>query len=264
MYGEDALWAGYSGLYGIGLNIHRTAYDGRAFEYYSEDGYLSGKMAAKLVAALQKKGCNGYVKHLVGYEQQANRVGLAVWATEQTLREIYLKPFEIAVTEGGAMNCMAAYTRLGTKFCAGHKELLTDFLRGECGMKGFVVSDMYKDRYKNEQLPLFLMAGCDLPDGDIASANIYEKYSKNYSAVVTRMKDAAKRILYATAQSNAMNGLSPSNKIVPKKVAWQVALDTSEIVLGVLLALSVVGFALSNLNFGKIKSDNKEINAENA
>ena len=76
------------------------------------------------------------------------------------------------------------------------------------------------------------------------------------------MKDAAKRILYATAQSNAMNGLSPSNKIVPKKVAWQVALDTAEIVLGVLLALSVVGFVLSNLNFGK--NNNKEINAENA
>ena len=262
MYGEDALWAGYSGLYGIGLNIHRTAYDGRAFEYYSEDAFLSGKMAAKLVAALQKKGCNGYVKHLVGYEQQANRVGLAVWATEQTLREVYLKPFEIAVTEGKAMNCMASYTRLGTKFCAGHKELLTDFLRGECGMKGFVVSDMYKDRYKNEQLPLFLMAGCDLPDGDIASANIYEKYSKNYSAVVTRMKEAAKRILYATAQSNAMNGFSPSNKIVPKKVAWQIALDTAEIALGVLLTLSVVGFVLSNLNFGK--NNNKEIIAENA
>ena len=261
MYGEDALWAGYSGLYGIGLNIHRTAYDGRAFEYYSEDAFLSGKMAAKLVEALQNRGCNGYVKHLVGYEQQANRVGLAVWAREQTLREIYLKPFEIAITEGGATNCMAAYTRLGTRFCAGHKELLTDFLRGECGMKGIVVSDMYKDRYKNEQLPLFLMAGCDLPDGDLAAADIYGKYAKNYSAVVTRMKDAAKRILYATAQTNAMNGFSPSVEIVPKKVAWQVALNAIEIMLGVLFALSVAGYVLSLLGSDDKDEKTKEINA---
>ena len=268
--GNEGLWGGskeYSkvaGYYAPGVNLTRSPFGGRNADYFSEDGLLAGKLAAKIISGAMEKGVFCFFKLFAVNDQEHARIGLMTWASEQAMREIYLKPFEIAVTEGGAMNCMAAYTRLGTKFCAGHKELLTDFLRGECGMKGFVVSDMYKDRYKNEQLPLFLMAGCDLPDGDIASANIYEKYSKNYSAVVTRMKDAAKRILYATAQSNAMNGLSPSNKIVPKKVAWQVALDTSEIVLGVLLALSVVGFALSNLNFGKIKSDNKEINAENA
>lgn len=247
MYGEDALWAGYSGLYGIAINTHRTAFDGRAFEYYSEDPYLTGSMASSLVSGLQSKGCNGYVKHFVGYEQQANRVGLAVWANEQTLREIYLKPFQMAIEQGGAMNCMAAYTRLGTQFCAGNKALLTDYLRGECGMKGFVVSDMFKGRYKNEQLPAFLMAGCDLPDGDLADDGVYDAYQTGYSEVVNRMRLAAKRILFATVHSNAMNGLSPSMKIVPVVVAWQVALKCVTVALGVLLAASVVGFVLGHL-----------------
>lgn len=246
MYGEDALWAGYSGLYGIGLNIHRTAYDGRAFEYYSEDSYLSGIMAANLVSGLQSKGCNGYVKHLVGYEQQGNRIGLAVWTTEQTLREIYLKPFYIAITQGGAMNCMAAYTRLGTQFCAGNKALLTDFLRGECGMEGFVVSDMYAGRYNDSQLPMFLMAGCDLPDGDLA-ASIYADYEYGYSQVVSQMKLAAKRILYATVRTGAMNGWSSNMRIVMVPVAWQVALLAATIVCGVLFAASLAGFVLGNV-----------------
>lgn len=245
MYGEDALWAGYGGLYGIGLNIHRTAYDGRAFEYYSEDGYLSGAMAARLVTGLQSKGCNAYVKHLVGYEQQANRVGLAVWVNEQALRELYLKPFEMAVVEGGAVNCMAAYTRLGTTFCAGNKALLTDFLRGECGMTGFVVSDMYANRYKNEQLPMFLMAGCDLPDGDLDGLKIYEPYSQNYGQVVAAMRLAAKRILYATVHSNAMNGLSANMRIVPVAVAWQVGLTVATIAAGILFAASTACVVLS-------------------
>lgn len=251
MYGEDALWAGYSGLYGIGLNIHRTAFDGRAFEYYSEDPLLSGKMAAQLVSGLQSKGCNGYVKHLVAYEQQSNRVGLAVWANEQTLREIYLKPFQIAVAEGGASNAMAAYTRLGTQFCAGNSALLTDFLRGECGMCGFVVSDMWKGRYKNEQWISFLMAGCDLPDGDLVDVsqgqNLFDAYSQGYGNVVARMKQAAQRILYATAHSNAVNGMSVTNKFVPVVVAWQVALNVGCWTLGTLAALSVVAFVLSEV-----------------
>lgn len=255
MYGEDALWAGYSGLYGIGVNIHRTAFDGRSFEYYSEDGFLTGKMAANLVSGLQSKGCNGYVKHLVGYEQQSNRVGLAVWANEQTLREIYLKPFQIVIEDGGAMNCMAAYTRLGTQFCAGNKALLTDFLRGECGLQGFVVSDMFTGRYKNEQLPMFLMAGCDLPDGDLADAKIYDSYAIGYSEVVEQMRLAAKRILFATVRSNAMNGMSPSMKIVPIPVVWQIALKTAVIVSGTLLVISMGAFVLGTVTNRRTKSD---------
>ena len=247
MYGEDALWAGYSGLYGIGLNIHRTAFDGRSFEYYSEDPVLSGVMAANLVKGLQSKGCNGYVKHLVAYEQQAHRVGLAVWANEQTLREVYLKPFQIAVVDGGAVNAMAAYTRLGVTYCAGNKALLTDFLRGECGMKGFVVSDMWDKRYDDKQFVAFLMAGCDLPDGDRVDVsqnkNLFDEYA-SYGNVVTRMKQAAKRILYATAHSNAVNGLSATKRFVPVTVGWQVALNAGCWVLGVLAALSLAGLVL--------------------
>lgn len=242
--GEDALWAGYSGLYGIGINIHRTAYDGRFGEYYSEDPFLSGVQAANVVTGLQSKGCNAYVKHVAVYEQQNNRVGMSVWLDEQSLREIYLSPFKIAIKEGGAMNAMVSYSRLGVTLCPASKSLCTDFLKEECGMRGLIVTDMWKNRYKDEQLINCLMAGCDIPDGDV-SADIYSKYSQNYSAVAHRMRDAAKRVLYAASQSNAMNGYSSTTRIIRITPAWQKAVTAVTAVTGVLFGLSVCALAVS-------------------
>lgn len=248
LYGEDALWAGYSGLYGIGLNLHRTAYDGRSFEYYSEDGYLSGIMSANLVQGLQSKGCNAYIKHIAVYEQQANRVGLTVWVNEQTLREIYLRPFQIATEVGKASNAMASYTRIGVTYCAMNSSLLEGFLKGECGLSGFVVSDMWINRYINEQLPLFLMNGCDLPDGDVNTYNLYSEYKEGYSEVAWKMREAAHRILYACVHSNAMNGLSSNTTIRYITPKWKIALTTAKITCGILFGISVSGlFALEIL-----------------
>lgn len=238
MLGEDALWAGYSGLYGIGINIHRTAYDGRFGEYYSEDPLLSGVQAANVVTGLQSKGCNAYIKHVAVYEQQNNRVGMSVWLNEQSLREIYFSPFKIAIKRGGAMNAMVSYSRLGVTLCPASKSLCTDFIKGECGMKGLIVTDMWKGRYKDEQLINCLMAGCDLPDGDL-SADIYAKYAKNYSAVAYRMRDAAKRVLYSVSQSNAMNGYTSSTRIIRVTPPWEIVLTAVTAVCGVLFGLSV-------------------------
>ena len=242
MLGEDALWAGYSGFYGIGLNTHRSAYDGRNFEYYSEDPFLSGAQATQVVIGLQSKGCNAYVKHIAGYEQQTCRVGLSVWCNEQAYREIYLEPFRMAVQDGNAMNAMTSYTRIGVTLCPASRELCTDFLRGECGMKGFVISDMWKGRYLDSQLVTCMMAGCDLPDSDL-TADLYEKYEEGYGEVADQMRLAAKRILYATAHSNAMNGISAGTRLVKITPAWQSALITATIVSAVLFLISTVAFA---------------------
>ena len=244
MIGEDALWAGYSGFYGIGLNTHRSAYDGRNFEYYSEDPFLSGAQATQVVLGLQSKGCNAYVKHIAGYEQQTCRVGLSVWCNEQAYREIYLEPFRMAVTDGGARNAMTSYTRIGVTLCPASRELCTDFLRGECGMEGFVISDMWKGRYLDSQLVNCLMAGCDLPDGDLSS-DIYDKYMEGYGEVADQMRLAAKRILYATANSNAMNGISAGTRLVKITPPWQQALINATIVSAVLFFISTIAFAVT-------------------
>lgn len=240
LMGEDAIWAGYGGLYGIGLNIHRSSYGGRAYEYYSEDPFLSGKMAVAEVIALQKHGCNAYIKHFALNDQETNRAGLGVWLDEQTLREIYLKPFYIAVTEGDAKNAMIAFNRIGATHCPASKALLTEFLKGEAGMKGFAVTDMYAIGYTAQQMPIFMAAGCDLPDGEIQKLNPYQQYKVGYGGFAQSMRDAAKRILYATATSNSMNGISINSQINSAMPTWRVVLTVVDCLFGVLFAASVV------------------------
>lgn len=244
MLGEDAIWAGYAGFYGIGLNTHRSAYGGRAYEYYSEDPFLTGSMASTQVAALQSHGCNAYIKHFVCNDGEAQRNGISVWANEQTLREIYLRPFETTVIKGGAMNAMSAFNRLGAYHCPADKALLTDFLRGELGMKGFVVSDMYSIGYKAPQMPIFLAAGCDLPDGEIEKGNPYRAFNKDHGEMAWQMREAAKRVLYATVHSNAMNGFSPEMYIVKVVPGWQVAVIVLDCLFGAMFVASAVGAVL--------------------
>ena len=239
MLGEDAIWAGYAGFYGIGLNTHRSPYGGRAYEYYSEDPLLAGTMAASEVKALQSHGCNAYVKHFALNDQEAQRAGISVWLDERTFREIYLKPFAIAVTDGGAMNAMSAFNRIGATHCPANKALLTDFLRGELGMKGLVVSDMYGIAYKQPQMPIFLMAGCDLPDGELDKENPYSAFKKNHGATAWQMREAAKRVLYATVQSNAMNSFSIYTQIRNIVPAWQIAVISLDCLFGAMFAASV-------------------------
>ena len=242
MLGEDALWAGFSGFYGVGVNTHRSAYDGRAFEYYSEDGVLSGRQAAKLTLGLQSKGCNAYLKHIAGYEQQNNRVGLSVWCNEQAYREIYLRPFKIACVEGGAMNAMTSYTRIGTTLCPASAALLQGFLREECGMKGLIVSDMWTGRYLNSQLPHCIKAGMSLTDSDL-DPSILEPFKEGYGGFAQAMRESAKHILYATLHSNAMNGFNSGTVLRYITPEWKKAITTvktSSIIAFVLISCAAL------------------------
>lgn len=241
MLGEDAIWAGYAGFYGIGLNTHRSQYGGRLYEYFGEDGYLTGTLVAKQVAALQSHGCNAYIKHFALNDMETQRAGVGVWLNEQTFREIYLKPFKYAVVDGGAMNAMSAFNRLGGVHCPASKALLTDFLRGELGMKGLVVTDMYGIGYKAPQMPVFLMAGCDIPDGELDKQAPYTQFKKGHGEVAWQMREAAKHVLYATVQSNAMNSFSiytQMDKIIP---GWQVAAIVLDCLFGAMFAASLAG-----------------------
>ena len=110
LIGEDAMWAGYAGIYGSGLNIHRTPYAGRVFEYYSEDGILTGLIDTYETIGIQSKGVYVYNKHFALNEQELQRQGLATWCNEQAMREIYLRAFELPIVDAGAKCVMTAST----------------------------------------------------------------------------------------------------------------------------------------------------------
>lgn len=148
MYGNDSLFLGISGVYAPAMNIHRTPFAGRNFEYYSEDGLLSGKIVAAHLRGLTSKGAIAIVKHLFLNDQEYDRSiagGVATYLTEQAAREIYLKPFEIAFKEGNANGIMAAFNRIGNIPAAANTAVYEKIVRGEFGFKGYAMTDAWTD-----------------------------------------------------------------------------------------------------------------------
>ena len=242
LIGEDAMWAGYAGLYGTGLNIHRSPYAGRVFEYYSEDGMLTGLIDTAETKGIQSKGVYVYNKHFVMNDQENNRAGIGTWVTEQALREIYLRAFELPIVNADAKCVMTGYNRLGANWCGAYSELLIDWLRGEAGMDGFAVSDMYDASY---MVPVHeIVAGNDIPDGelDLASLSAYGPKGSNPNAAVAQaMRTSTKRVMYTVLHSRGMDGISEYTKVVSITPWWQTALDAAQ---WSLLGLSVIALAL--------------------
>lgn len=229
MHGENCLWAGYAGMYGPGLNIHRSQYSSRNNEYYSEDGFLTGKVSAIQVAGTQSKGVYVYIKHFALNDQETHRYGLSTWLNEQSFREVYLRAFQIAIEEGKAHAMMSSYNRIGTRVAGGKSNLLNDWLRGEEGFDGFVVTDMYilQAMYGLTfymgllKMPTGVFCGNDLVDGSITNAKQFDAYKEGYGELANKMRLSAKRILYTTCHSVAMNGYSANTEIVKIMTWWQ-------------------------------------------
>lgn len=152
--GQEGIELGTHVWYAPGCNIHRSPLGGRNNEYFSEDPLLSGKMSAAVTRGAQSKGLIVTVKHFVANDQETNRQsnGLYTWLNEQSLRELYLEPFEISVKEGKAKGIMTAYNRLGNQWCGGSKALVTDLLRTEWGFDGYVITDASIDLTGNGYL----------------------------------------------------------------------------------------------------------------
>ena len=254
LIGEDAMWAGYAGLYGTGLNIHRSPYAGRVFEYYSEDGVLTGLIDTAETKGIQSKGVYVYNKHFVLNDQENNRAGIGTWIPEQALRENYLRAFELPIVNADAQCVMTGYNRLGVNWCGAYSALLTDWLRGEAGMKGFAVSDMYDASY---MVPVHeIVAGNDIPDGELELASLTPygpKGATPNAAVAQAMRESTKRVMYTVLHSRGMDGISEYTKVVAVTPWWQMALDISQ---WVLLGLSVIALALLLLD-GKSKKQKK-------
>ena len=240
--GEDFLHATeegaatvYAGLYGPGANIHRTAYSGRNFEYYSEDGWVSGEVAAIEVAAIRSKGVVVYCKHFALNDQEEGRYGISTWANEQAIRELYLEGFEGAVKDGGG-SVMSSFNRVGVVWSGANRNLMTGILRDEWGLDGGAITDcsvyaIYMDyRYG-------VLAGQDLWDGYGLGMSSLDGLN-NDPAIVTAVQQAAKNIAYNYTHSHAMN--VGSAEIIPITPWWQLALYGIAACFGVLTALFLV------------------------
>lgn len=244
-WGEDCLWAGYSGLYGTGANIHRSPYLGRSYGYYSEDPVLMGETIAQINIGMEEKGSFMLLKHCMLNEQESGRIGMSSWANEQTIREVYLKPFQIAIEKGGVQGVMTSLNRLGT-VSAPHHNFLNEVLRGEFGMTGYCVTDSWMDHMN---LPSCLLAGNDLPLG---GANILKdeasKYNtRAYANIVWAMRESTHNILYSVVHSNAMNGLSENTRIITFQPEWQYYLERVNPAITALFVIFLVFYILMDI-----------------
>lgn len=172
MIGEEGLWNGYNGWYAPGMNIHRSPFSGRNFEYYSQDGLHAGLVTSKVIEGAAKHGVYSYIKHFALNDQETSRdAGISTWADEQTIREIYLTPFQYAVEEGGSVGLMTAFNRIGTVACSENYPLLTSILRDEWGFKGTVVTDYgigtVGDKLNN--LEIMTRVGNNIPLKDVGT-----------------------------------------------------------------------------------------------
>jgi beta-glucosidase len=174
---EDMLYLGYNGIYGPGVNMHRSPFGGRAFEYPSEDPYLAGYTAAYETIGIESKGAMAYVKHYALNDMETNRVNCGIWSTEQASREIYLRAFEIVFTVGKASATMNSFTRIGTTWNGASYEMMTAILRDEWGYDGLVISDWVTDGSAMSYVD-GVMAGTDTFDGNGLATEL-TKYSNN-------------------------------------------------------------------------------------
>ncbi len=260
--GEDGLWAGYSGLYGPAMNTHRTAYAGRNFEYYSEDGFLGGKIAAAEVKGIQSKGVYVFLKHFALNDCETNCRAISTFVNEQAIRELYLQPFEHAVVEGGAYCVMNAFARVGVIWTGAHRGLMTDVLRGEWGCRGFGVSDYTTSSYGTAVHSrgtydglLGVLAGTDTFDSSSTTTQAYQLLVYNAADpavndvhLVNCMRQAAHRILYTVANSNAMN---ESGVVVSTMNWWQFSLIDGVIFSALAAFICIVLTVVDVVKFSK-------------
>ncbi|WP_317416654.1 glycoside hydrolase family 3 C-terminal domain-containing protein [Thermophilibacter provencensis] len=202
VFGAEARAYGTSGLYAPGANIHRSPFSGRNFEYISEDGLLTGKIVAAEVQGIQSQGLYCYTKHFAVNDQETNRDqgGLATWLSEQAMREIYLRGFELAVKEGGSKGMMSSFNRIGATPAAESWELLTGVLRQEWGFRGAVVTDCVM-ACSTQDPDRALRAGNDL------QLSFFSDITADTTDTVAgrqALRQASHNILYMVANSDAL------------------------------------------------------------
>ena len=228
-FGAEATANHVVGLYAPGVNIHRTPYSGRNFEYYSEDALLSGKLGAAMVRGYASQGVYAYVKHFALNDQESNRLSISVWSNEQAMRELYLKAFEVVVKEGKTTAMMSSYSRLGSTWAGASRALLTDVLRDEWGFRGTVVTDSAMGNTDWMDVNLALRAG-----GDMMLCLMGVNLDSSSNTAQQEMRRACHNILYTQANSAAVAAAADTS---PYWLMLLVILDTAVISAALLVFL---------------------------
>ena len=249
--GEMANEMDTSGWYGPAMNIHRTAFAGRNFEYYSDDGVLSGRMASNAILGAQEHGVYAYMKHFALNDQEGNRTSMAAtWSNEQAIREIYLKPFEISVKDADCHAVMSSFNYIGTRWAGGCKELLKNVLRGEWGFVGFVETD-YFGVYGYMTADQGVRNGSDLmlctTGNDFNTVTVLTNSSKQ------ALREASKNILYTVVNSRAY----AAENLNPGMAKWEIIMIGAD----VLVALLIVALEIKTFKSYKKRKEEEEENA---
>ena len=195
---------GAEGWYAPGMNTHRTAFGARNYEYFSEDGVLAGNMGANAVEGARRYGVYSYIKHFALYEGNAKMV--SVWSNEQAIREIYLKPFEISVKQGGANAVMVSWSFLGDKWTGESSNLMNTVLRDEWGFRGMALTDFFRNNGHG-----FMNADAALANGVDAMLSTFNGEENNvanpeHPTAVLQMRNACKNVMYTVVSSWAYDG----------------------------------------------------------
>ena len=275
--GEEAIALNprYTGWYGPAMNTHRSPFAGRNFEYYSEDGTLAGKIAAEVCSGAADKGLVVFIKHFALNDQETWRTShLATWANEQTMREIYLRPFEIAVKEAkteikyldqngdvhyATMNAttgvMSSFNYVGATWAGGRRDLMTNVLRDEWGFRGIVSSDFNLYDYMIPDQGTW--AGTDLQltwwGGFGKSVGITDTTSATGR---TMIRNAIHNLVYTLANSNAMQGVAPGSRVWYEMSPWRIWLYIGE---GVLATAGVASIAWVIIRMIKVRKKEEPV-----
>lgn len=251
--GNDTLWTGMKWWYGIGLNIHRSPYNGRNNEYYSEDAVLTGTMGRDVAEGAAPYGGIIGVKHYAFNDQEANREGLAVYMSEQHARENELRGFQIAITGGNIGSVMTSYNRIGSTYSSAHEGAIGGILRGEWDFHKIVITDMVHGG-ENYMLPKeSFVAGTDFI---MSSTNFWPDWTAETVLQDKVLQDvvceAWHHVLYAMADSNIMNGVTQNSGVVRVYPWWEQTL------IGAIAASAVIFAAACGLSVYAYTGQKKE------
>lgn len=260
MFAEDALYCGQKFVWGLGVNLHRTAYGGRAAEYFSADPILSTLLAADWNNASLKKGCIMVSKHLAANEQEKNRYGVSTFMTEQAFRETYLRAFEGLTVYGNMKGVMASYNRVGPISAAAEYDLMTVLLRNEWGFDGYAITDLYsitEGLYVGEEMmiagtDIMLGTGYDNSTGTYVNTSLNEESIKANPQLLTAVREACHRMMYVFVNSNGINNLSVNTRVIDVIPFYVPLIITLEVLFTIVAVISAAMYILG-LNRDKIK-----------
>lgn len=253
-FGEDNLRTQTVGHYAPSVNIHRTPYSGRNFEYYSEDGFMNGAMSVGAIKGMQDKGAIAYLKHFAFNDQETNRQGVCTFMSQQAAREIYIEAFKAGVVEGKTKGIMGGFNRVGCTWTGAHYGLQTTIIRDEWESTLILDTDAVFGYNAAMGIKSGLEAGTTM--WATSGTGIYDAVidaAKTDAKMVKNMRESCHYMLYNLVNSLAFNGIGSSDRVVKVMPWW----ETTLIVLDCVIGLALLGSA-SLVVLSKFKKEDEE------